>query len=135
MGKTYSNQNKVERIKEPLLKVDRVKYRNARNSELENAETNLLKLDITRIYNQLESIDLQVLNDLTFLIGSTQDVTTSALLNDGLMYSLYDSSNQPIYYYNQNNTTIYQFQTSTVNRLSSRMVRLLNKIQRLENGQ
>ena len=135
MAKVYTNQNKIERIKEPLFKVDRVKYRNARNSEIENVETNLLKLDITRIYNQLESIDLQILDDLTYLIGNIQDVTTAILLDDGLKYTIYDSSSQSLVFYNGNNLTNYTFQTNVVNRLSSRMTRLLNKIQRLENGQ
>jgi hypothetical protein len=92
MSKTFTNQDKVERVKEPLFQVNRMKYRGPRNSELENAETNFLKLDLTRIENQLDSVDTSILEDVKLFIGDVDDITTTTLLNDGLTYDISDVS-------------------------------------------
>jgi len=92
MSKTFTNQDKVERFKEPLFQVNRMKYRGPRSSELENAETNFLKLDLTRIKNQLDSIDSSILEDVKLFIGDIDDITAASLLNDGLSYDVSDVS-------------------------------------------
>lgn len=88
MSKIYTNQNKTQRIKEPLFQVNRTKYRNGRQSELENVETNLLKLDLTRIESQLDDVDTSILDDLTLFIGNIDDINESVLLDDGLSYNV-----------------------------------------------
>ena len=88
MSKIYTNQNKTQRIKEPLFQVNRTKYRNGRQSELENVETNLLKLDLTRIESQLDDVDTSILDDLTLFIGDIDDINESVLLDDGLSYNV-----------------------------------------------
>ena len=90
MSKIYSNSDKVERIKEPLFQINRLKFRGPRNSELENVETNLLKLDLTRIENELDTIDQLVLDDISLVIGDIEDINTSILLDDGLSYEISD---------------------------------------------
>lgn len=90
MSKTYSNSNKVERIKEPLFQVNRIKFRGPRDSQLENVETNLLKIDLARIENELDSIDNSILDDITLLVGDIEDINTSVLLDDGLSYTVSD---------------------------------------------
>jgi hypothetical protein len=129
MPKTYVNQTNSQRIIEPLLQKDRAKFRGSRVSETENLETNLLKLDLTRIQSQLEAIDISVLNSVTYFSGNIRDVTTLTNLDDGVSYDLADIE----FYFDDSELT----ETVTIDilsKLGTRISRLLGKISRLENG-
>ena len=51
-------------VREPLMQISRVKLMSTRSSLLENLETNILKIDLTRILNELTKTDDQILQKL-----------------------------------------------------------------------
>jgi hypothetical protein len=130
MATTYNNPKITQRIREPLFQVNRVRFRGSRESQCENLETNFLQLDLTRILNELESIDIDILNKLSYLIGETADVTNAVNLNDGLTYSI-DNVN---IFIDKDGSVEEALEIDVMNKISSKLSRLLNKIQRLENG-
>ena len=130
MATTYNNPKITQRIREPLFQVNRVRFRGSRESQCENLETNFLQLDLTRILNELESIDIDILNKLSYLIGETADVTNAVNLNDGLTYSI-DYVN---IFIDKDGSVEEALEIDVMNKISSKLSRLLNKIQRLENG-
>lgn len=130
MSTTYNNPKITQRIREPLFQVNRTRFRGSRESQSENLETNFLQLDLTRILNELESIDIAILNKLTYLIGNTADVTNAVNLNDGLSYSIDDVN----IFIDKDGSIEENLELDIMNKISSKLSRLLNKIQRLENG-
>lgn len=127
MSITYSNSVKRNRIVEPLFQKNKIRYRNVRNSQLENLETNLLKLDITRLYNQLSEIDTLVLDDIRIFVSDGNPSTSTILLDDGLTNEISD-----IDFYYDDTESLEQLEIDVINKLSGRLSRLLQKIQRLE---
>lgn len=134
MPKTYTNQNNAGRIREPLFNISRTKYKTSRLSEQENLETNLLKLDITRISMELEEIDLAVIDNLTYLIGDITDITDSVKLNDGLSYEITGASVSIFGYKDPDieSPTTQILNIDVTNKLASKLSRLYNKVTRLE---
>jgi len=130
MATTYNNPKITQRIREPLFQVNRVRFRGSRESQCENLETNFVQLDLTRILNELESIDIDILNKLSYLIGETADITNAVNLNDGLTYSIDDVN----IFIDKDGSVEEVLELDVMNKLSSKLSRLLNKIQRLENG-
>lgn len=130
MATTFSNKQKIETIREPLFQVSRNKYRAPRSSQLENVETNLIKLDITRIYNELDNIDLGILQSVTYLVGDIEDIDQNVSLSDGLSYT--------IDYVDFYEDSIVEFDNilfiDTIDKVSSKLSRLLSKVRRLESG-
>lgn len=129
MAKTYTNQKNIDRLREPLFQISRTKFRGVRSSLNENLETNLLKLDLTRISNELDNVDSSILDDLVFLIGDINDINQSVLENDGLSYMI-----SGVKFYFDDTTSLSDLEIDTVNKLSSKLSRLTNKVQRLEAG-
>jgi len=130
MSTIFSNNSNSKRIREPLFQVNRSIYRGSRKSEYENLETNFLELDLTRILNELEDIDGKILGKLTYLIGDINDVTSSVNLNDGLSYEIPDVA----IFIDKDGAVEENLELDIMNKMSSKLSRLLNKIQRLENG-
>jgi hypothetical protein len=124
---TYTANTIKNRKKQPLLKVDRVKYRSHRDSQQENVETNLLKIDLSRILNDLNAVDDAVLVDLRYLIGDISDQTESTDLQGGLSYEVPD-----LQIYSDDISQISDLEIQTLSMVSSRLSRLKNKISRLE---
>lgn len=134
MPKSYTNQTNATRIREPLFNIERVKYKNSRSSQQENVETNLLKLDISRIFKELDEIDLRVIDNLTYLIGNITDITDSVKLNDGLSYSVTGVSLSTFGFKDPDielpNTQVLSIDVT--NKLGAKLARLFNKVTRLE---
>ena len=124
MATTYNNPKITQRIREPLFQVNRVRFRGSRESQCENLETNFLQLDLTRILNELESIDIDILNKLSYLIGETADITNAVNLNDGLTYSI-DGVN---IFIDKDGSVEEVLELDVMDKLSSKLSRLLNKI-------
>lgn len=127
MAITYTANNIKNRKKQPLFKIDRVKYRSYRDSQQENVETNLLKIDLSRILNGLNAVDDAVLVDLKYLIGDISDKTENTNLQGGLSYSL-----PSVQMYYDDTSQISDLEIQTLSMISSRLFRLKNKISRLE---
>ena len=75
-------------------------------------------------------LDIDILNKLSYLIGETADVTNAVNLNDGLTYSIDDVN----IFIDKDGSVEEVLELDVMNKLSSKLSRLLNKIQRLENG-
>jgi len=128
MSKTYFNFKIKNRKKQPLLGRSRVRYRSSRLSEKENLETNLLKIDITRILNELNSVDQKILTDLEYFIGDKADLTTEAMLEDGLSHKVDGVQ----VYIDSPSAQLEDLYLDSVDKISSRLSRIKNKIERLE---
>jgi len=130
MATTFNNRKNSQRIREPLFNINRIKYRGPRSSELENLETNLLKLDITRILTELENIDISILDSLTYVLGSTKNLSEQQKLQDGISYDI-----ENVFFYIENVIQLdYTLVIDTIDRVSSKLSRLSAKIKRLESG-
>lgn len=127
MSKTYSNQKKIEHFREPLFNIKRQKFRGSRSSQSENLETNLMKLDLSRIQNELDTISDTIDEDIIYLIGNIDDVNAEILADDGLSYMI-----DGVEFYNDNTSTTEDLSLDTMNKVSGRLSRLFNKVQRLE---
>ena len=73
---------------------------------------------------------IDILNKLSYLIGETADVTNAVNLNDGLTYSIDDVN----IFIDKDGSVEEALEIDVMNKISSKLSRLLNKIQRLENG-
>lgn len=129
MPKTYSNQQNIERFREPVFNIRRAKFRGSRSSQSENLETNLIKIDLSRILNELETVSTTIEDDLVYLIGDINDITTEVLLDDGLSYEI-----SGVQFYYDDTSTTENLEVDTISKISGRLSRLLNKVQRLESG-
>ena len=134
MPKIYTNQSNSTRIREPLFNISRVKYKGSRLSEQENVETNLLKLDITRISLELEQIDSAVIDNLVYLVGDIADITESVKLNDGLSYSVAGVTTSTFGYKDPDieSPTTQVLSIDVTNKLGAKLSRLYSKVTRLE---
>ena len=128
MALFYNKRENSQRIREPLFQVNRLKYRNTRNSESENLETNLIKIDLTRISNEIDSIESDIAAKVKYFIGDVKDYTTEAKMQDGISYPI----NGIDIFVDKNNSLEEDLEIDTINKLSGKLSRLLNKIQRLE---
>lgn len=128
MARTYINSSTTSRKKQPLLQRGRVKYRFKRSSEQENLESNFLRLDIVRVSNALTSIDNRIESDTKLFIGSIKDVDQQSDLEDGLKYPL----NGVQYYSEEASPTLQDLEIETIEVLSSKISRLIEKVSRLE---
>jgi hypothetical protein len=129
MPKIYSNQQNVERFREPVFSIRRTKFRGSRSSESENLETNLIKIDLSRILKELETIDTSIEDDLIYLLGDINDITTEVLADDGLSYQI-----SGVQFYYDDTSTLENLEIDTTQKISGRLSRLLSKVQRLESG-
>lgn len=125
---SYNNNINRSRVREPLFQINRTKYRSSRVSQIENLETNLLKLDIQRIFDELSNIDLSILNNLEFIVSGNFGLDNSIKLNDGVSKTIDDIQ----FFYDKENSSIENLELDSINKLSGTLVRLINKIKRLE---
>lgn len=130
MSTVYTNRSNSQRIREPLFQRNRAKYKAPRSSESENLETNLLKIDITRILSELDTIDIEVLNKVTYFIGNKSLITEEVNINDGLSSELLDID---MYIYDIG-AIEKPVILDSMDKLGSKINRLLLKIKRLEIG-
>ena len=131
MAISYRNSNKINRIIEPLYQIDRVKFKSPRNSLMENLESNLLKIDFSRILNHLNEVDNSILDKLKYFIGDITDYTEQAKLEDGISYDFPALQR----YIDEASPSLETLTIDTTNKLSGKLSRLINKVSRLENGE
>ena len=128
MSISYTNTNNSKRIKEPLFQRQRVKYKGPRSSQLENVETNMLQLDFRRILIELDNTDIKVLDNITYFTGDKSLITEQVKLEDGL-----SSEISSIEVYIDSELAIEEtLVLDSMDKLSSKLVRLLSKVKRLE---
>jgi len=130
MAISYRNSNKINRIIEPLYQIDRAKFKSPRNSLMENLESNLLKIDFSRILNHLNEVDNSILDKLTYFIGDITDYTEQAKIDDGISYDFASLQR----YIDEASPSLETLTIDTTNKLSGKLSRLINKVSRLENG-
>lgn len=127
MPKTYNTTSKLNKVKEPLFDLNRAKYRSPRSSEKENVETNLLKLDLTRIQLLLDEVDVAILDSVELFVGNRIDITETTYLSDGLIYEV-DSIDLQI----DEEILEEDIEIDTLEKLSGMLTRLINKVNKLE---
>lgn len=131
MAISYRNSNKINRIVEPLFQIDRVKFKSPRNSLAENNESNLIKIDLSRILKELQEVDDSILDKITYFIGNIEDLDESAKLQDGVSYTLSDIQ----IYIDDVGASLETLEIDSTNKLSGKLSRLISKVSRLENGE
>jgi len=131
MAISYRNSNKINRIVEPLFQIDRVKFKSPRNSLAENNESNLIKIDLSRILKELQEVDDSILDKITYFIGNIEDLDESAKLEDGVSYTLSDIQ----IYIDDVGASLETLEIDSTNKLSGKLSRLISKVSRLENGE
>ena len=130
MAITFNKIENKNRIREPLFQLNRTKFKSSRNSLSENLESNLLKIDFSRILDELTTVDLGILNKLNYFIGSVNDYDQVAKLEDGTSYALEGIS----IYIDAPGATENLLEVDTMNKLSGKLARLFYKVSLLENG-
>lgn len=130
MSVTFQKSENINTIREPLFQINRVKFKSERLSLLENLETNLLKIDLTRILNELDNIDTTILIKLNYFIPPITDYNEQNKLNDGISYVL-DGINL---YIDDDSATEQEVEIQTTNKLSGKLSRLFYKLSLLETG-
>jgi len=131
MANTYSSNNKRIRIREPLYSRHRAKYRGARSSVDQNVETNLFRIDVSRILKELDDIDINILNDLKILVGEKSEITDTILLEDGLSYMI----DGVAFTYGHDDLSLEvmgEMKIDTLDKISSKLLRIQRKIKDLE---
>jgi hypothetical protein len=117
--------------REPLMQINRLKFKSNRSSLLENVETNVLKIDFTRILNELNKVDESILDKLNYFITDLSNYTEEVKLEDGLSSEI----NGIQVYIDEDGASLEDLQIDTTEKLSGKLSRLFNKVTRLENGE
>jgi len=128
MSISFSRKN--NQVREPLLKLNRIKFKSERNSLLENVETNVLKIDFTRLLNELNSIDLQIDEKISYFITDVADYTLEAKNDDGVKYTYEDIE----IYIDDDSAVQVPLQIDSVEKISGQLSRLFYKTKLLESN-
>jgi hypothetical protein len=89
MSTTYKDPNKSQQIREPLFRRFRSYYRGPRSSKTENLAANQIYIDIQRLYLELESININVLNKIKLILDKEKDDNFTKLEDDRIKKILY----------------------------------------------
>lgn len=126
MANSYSK--KTNQVREPIFNISRIKFKSERNSLLENVETNVLKIDFTRLLSELNNIDLSINEKLSYFVGDTLDYTTESKLEDGIKYVFEDLD----IYIDDNSAGQVDLQLDSLDKISGKLSRLFYKVKLLE---
>jgi hypothetical protein len=136
MSISYSDPNKKRGLRQPLTKRFRSYYRGPRKSHEENLFRSQVYLDLIKIYNELESINIDMLNKLKIILDKEKDDSFTVLENDGSRSFELDSKYLgDLQFYcawksSQNHEEINS--SPTMDSISARISRLKMKVNRLE---
>lgn len=136
MSISYSDPNKKNGLRQPLAKRFRSYYRGPRKSHEENLFRSQVYLDLIRIYNELESINVDMLNKLKIILDKEKDDGFTVLEDDGSRSFELDSEYLGDLQFNciwktsNGHETIVS--SPTMDSISSRISRLKMKVNRLE---
>lgn len=130
---TYLSKAK-DTVLQPFFGRFRQTYRGARNSVVENRESNFFIIDINKINNSLTETELKINNISNNFIGNLNNLLDYQKYSDGLFYDL-----RPIKVYYDDTTGLNpqeekDFLLNKLNGLSAILARLESKVTRLENG-
>jgi hypothetical protein len=117
--------------REPLMQINRLKFKSNRSSLLENVETNVLKIDFTRILNELNQVDESILDKLNYFIANLSNYTEQVKLEDGVSTEIDGIQ----IYIDEDGASLQDLQIDATDKLSGKLSRLFNKVTRLENGE
>lgn len=129
MGKIFNTLAKIQKVKQPLFQINRSRYRGVRGSEVENLETNLIKMDLTRIESQLNEIDASIVDNLEVFVGNKQDINLVTNLDDGLSSTIIGVDIKF-----ENLLLEEDIKIDSIDKLSGQVSRLITKVSRLEKG-
>lgn len=129
MAKIFNTLSKIQKVRQPLFQINRARYRGVRVSEVENFESNIIRLDLSRINLELDTIDEKILNDLIILVGDKRDITLETNLDDGLSSVIEGVGIKFEDLDLENDITI-----DSLDKISGKISRIISKIDRLEKG-
>ena len=85
---------------------------------------------MTRILNELDSVDTLILDKITYFIGNVLDYTETAKLSDGITTEIDGIE----VYIDEIGAVENPLEIDSMNKLSGKLARLLYKVSLLENG-
>lgn len=136
MSISYSDPNKKRGLRQPLTKRFRSYYRGPRKSHEENLFRSQVYLDLIRIYNELDSINIDMLNKLKIILDKEKDDNFTVLEDDGSRSFELNSGHLVGLQFNcawkTSNTHEEIVSSPTMDSISSRIARLKMKVNRLE---
>lgn len=136
MSTSYSDPNKKKGLRQPLTKRFRSYYRGPRKSHEENLFRSQVYLDLIRIYNELESINNDMLNKVKIILDKERDDVFTVLQDDGSrsfeLSSDYLGDLQFNCAWKASNDHEEVTSSPTMDSISSRISRLKMKVNRLE---
>jgi t-SNARE complex subunit (syntaxin) len=130
---TYLSKAK-DTVMQPFFGRFRQTYRGARNSTVENRESNFFIIDINKINNSLTKTESNINNISDNFVGNLNNLLDYQKYSDGLFYDL-----RPIKVYYDDTTGLNpqqetDFLLNKLNGLSAILAKLKTKVTRLENG-
>lgn len=129
MGKIFDTLAKIQKVKQPLFQINRSRYRGVRSSEMENLETNLIKMDLTRIELQLDEVDAGIVDHLEIFVGNKQDINLMVNLDDGLSSIVNDVDIKF-----EDIVLEEDIKVDSLDKIAGQVSRLITKVNRLEKG-
>lgn len=130
MSISFQKSESKYKIREPLFSINRTKFKSDRSSLSENVESNLLRIDLSRILNELQSIDDSILEKIICFNGELINYTLENKLNDGISSELEGLD----LYIDKELATEQELVVDTTEKLSGNLSRLFYKISLLESG-
>lgn len=136
MSTSYTDSTKRLKVREPLFKRFRSYYRAPRKSHQENLASDQIYLDIVRLSNELESINVDILNKVKVILDKEKDDNFTTLNDDGSRVFPLDSDliDSLVFYSNNPETDEYTeiVEVPTIDYLASRLAKVQYRLNRLE---
>ena len=125
MGKTFQDTDQYKII-EPVFSRSRQSFRGSRSSAVENLEINAILVDLHRLESNVSLIENTIESVQSDLVSNLNTLTEQEVLEDGANFEIEDV--QVSFLSNPEQSMILE----TLNKISSKIQRTKNKIQRLE---
>lgn len=128
MARTYITG---KRIIQPLYQKYRNIFRGPRSSQKENLEMNKFLIDVKILDEKIDSINTKIYDDARIIVGQIdpEQPVIHDQYQDG---KLYEFSDIQIYVYDNSSTPV-QLAIDTLDTISSKLVRIEQKVKILEN--
>lgn len=129
MSIVFNTLAKIQKVKQPLFQLNRSKFRGPRISFSDNLESNLFKLDVTRIELQLKEVDESIIDKLEIFTGNKKDISLEINLDDGLssVISGVDIKFEEL-------VLEEDIKVDSLDKAAGQVSRLISKLNRLEKG-
>jgi len=125
MAKTFQEKNEYK-VAEPMFSRLRQSFRGHRDSAKENLEINAMLVDLHRLQNNVVLIENKISSVQSDLVSKLNNLTEQEILEDGIDFEIEDV--EVSFQENPEQNMILE----TLNKISAKIQRTKNKIERLE---